>query len=126
MRRLGGEEAALVARAEALLARFGLGDAMDKLPEQLSGGMRQRVAVARALANEPALILADEPTGTLDSSNAAAMFDLFEQLVAEHGRSIVVVTHDRGLAERATRQVRLVDGRIVEDSGAASLRAITA
>jgi lipoprotein-releasing system ATP-binding protein len=126
MRRLGGEDAALVARAEALLARFGLGDAMDKLPEQLSGGMRQRVAVARALANEPALILADEPTGNLDSSNAAAMFDLFEQLVAEHGRSIVVVTHDRGLAERATRQVRLVDGRIVEDSGAASLGAMTA
>jgi lipoprotein-releasing system ATP-binding protein len=126
MRRLGGEEAALVARAEALLARFGLGDAMDKLPEQLSGGMRQRVAVARALANDPALILADEPTGNLDSSNAAAMFDLFEQLVAEHGRSIVVVTHDRGLAERATRQVRLVDGRIVEDTGAATLGAKTA
>jgi lipoprotein-releasing system ATP-binding protein len=126
MRRLGGEEAALIARAEALLARFGLGDAMDKLPEQLSGGMRQRVAVARALANDPALILADEPTGNLDSSNAAAMFDLFEQLVAEHGRSIVVVTHDRGLAERATRQVRLVDGRIVEDTGAATLGAKTA
>jgi predicted ABC-type transport system involved in lysophospholipase L1 biosynthesis ATPase subunit len=111
--------AALTARAEALLSRFGLGDAMEKLPEQLSGGMRQRVAVARALANDPALILADEPTGNLDSANAASMFDLFESLVSEHGRSIVVVTHDPGLATRASRQVRLVDGRIVEDSGAA-------
>jgi lipoprotein-releasing system ATP-binding protein len=120
MRRNGGDEAALAARAGSLLARFGLGDAMDKLPEQLSGGMRQRVAVARALANDPGLILADEPTGNLDSANAASMFDLFESLVAEHGRSIVVVTHDPGLAARASRQVKLVDGRIVEDSGAAA------
>jgi lipoprotein-releasing system ATP-binding protein len=118
MRRLGGEEGALRARAEALLERLGLADAMAKLPEQLSGGMRQRVAVARALANDPALVLADEPTGNLDSRNAAAMFDLFESLVAERGRSIVVVTHDPGLAARAGRQVRLVDGRIVEDTGA--------
>jgi lipoprotein-releasing system ATP-binding protein len=120
MRRLGGKEGALRARAELLLARLGLADAMAKLPEQLSGGMRQRVAVARALANDPALVLADEPTGNLDSRNAAAMFDLFESLVAEHGRSIVVVTHDQGLAARAGRQVRLVDGRIVEDTGAVS------
>jgi lipoprotein-releasing system ATP-binding protein len=118
MRRLGGEEAALRARAEALLERLGLADAMAKLPEQLSGGMRQRVAVARALANDPALVLADEPTGNLDSRNAASMFDLFEGLVAERGRSVVVVTHDPGLAARARRQVRLVDGRIVEDTGA--------
>jgi lipoprotein-releasing system ATP-binding protein len=118
MRRLGGEEAALRARAEALLERLGLADAMAKLPEELSGGMRQRVAVARALANDPALVLADEPTGNLDSRNAASMFDLFETLVAEHGRSIVVVTHDPALAARARRQVRLVDGRIVEDTGA--------
>jgi len=118
MRRLGGEEAVLRARAEALLERLGLADAMAKLPEELSGGMRQRVAVARALANDPALVLADEPTGNLDSRNAASMFDLFETLVAEHGRSIVVVTHDPALAARARRQVRLVDGRIVEDTGA--------
>ncbi len=126
MRRNGGDEAELTARAEALLSRFGLGDAMGKLPEQLSGGMRQRVAVARALANDPALILADEPTGNLDSANAASMFDLFESLVAEHGRSIVVVTHDTGLAARANRQVRLVDGRIVEDSGAPAARRLSA
>ncbi|WP_144300031.1 ABC transporter ATP-binding protein [Elioraea rosea] len=119
MRRAGLEaEAALRARAEWLLERFGLADAMRKYPEQLSGGMRQRVAVARALANDPALVLADEPTGNLDSVNAAGMFDLFESLVSEHGRSIVVVTHDPHLAVRAGRQVRLVDGRIVEDTGA--------
>ena len=118
MRRLGGDDGALRARAEALLERLGLGDAMAKLPDQLSGGMRQRVAVARALANDPVLVLADEPTGNLDSRNAASMFDLFESLVAEHGRSIVVVTHDPGLAARARRQVRLMDGRIVEDTGA--------
>ncbi|WP_291298000.1 ABC transporter ATP-binding protein [Elioraea sp.] len=116
MRRAGGEEAALQARAAALLAGFGLGDAMDKLPEQLSGGMRQRVAVARALANDPALLLADEPTGNLDSANAAAMFDLFGEIVADGRRSIVVVTHDPVLAGRATRQVRLVDGRVVSDT----------
>ena len=118
MRRQGGEEQALQARAEALLVRLGLGEAMDKLPGELSGGMRQRVAVARALANDPPLLLADEPTGNLDSRNAAAMFDLFESLVAERGRSIVVVTHDPGLAARAGRQVRLVDGRVVADTGA--------
>ena len=119
MRRAGrDDEADLKARAEWLLDRFGLGDAMRKYPDQLSGGMRQRVAVARALANAPALVLADEPTGNLDSVNAAGMFDLFESLVSEHGRSIVVVTHDPGLAARAYRQVRLVDGRIVEDTGA--------
>jgi lipoprotein-releasing system ATP-binding protein len=116
MRRAGGDEAALQARAAALLAGFGLADAMDKLPEQLSGGMRQRVAVARALANDPALLLADEPTGNLDSANAAAMFDLFGEIVADGRRSIVVVTHDPVLAGRATRQVRLVDGRVVSDT----------
>ena len=118
MRRQGGEERALRARAEALLVRLGLGEAMDKLPGELSGGMRQRVAVARALANDPPLLLADEPTGNLDSQNAASMFDLFASLVAERGRSIIVVTHDPGLAARAGRQVRLVDGRVVEDTGA--------
>lgn len=119
MRRAGGDEAVLQARAASLLAGFGLGDAMDKLPEQLSGGMRQRVAVARALANDPALLLADEPTGNLDSANAAAMFDLFGQIVADGRRSIIVVTHDPVLAGRASRQVRLVDGRIVADQLAA-------
>jgi lipoprotein-releasing system ATP-binding protein len=86
------------------------------MPEQLSGGMRQRAAIARALANDPALLLADEPTGNLDTRNARIVFDIFEQLVAEQGRSVVVVTHDQEQAARAPRQVRLVDGRIVHDS----------
>jgi len=103
-------------RAMALLDAFGLAPAAQKLPEQLSGGMRQRCAIARALANDPALILADEPTGNLDSVNAAAVFDIFLRLTQEEGRAVVVVTHDAALAARATRRVHLVDGVIVSDA----------
>ena len=105
-------------RATALLAAFGLAEAARKLPEQLSGGMRQRCAIARALANDPALLLADEPTGNLDTTNAAAVFDIFERLTREEGRTVIVVTHDPDLARRATRRVHLVDGRIVSDGPA--------
>jgi lipoprotein-releasing system ATP-binding protein len=104
-------------RAMALLGALGLGEAARKLPEQLSGGMRQRCAVARALANDPALILADEPTGNLDTANAGAVFDIFERLTREEGRTVIVVTHDPDLAKRATRRIHLVDGRIVSDTG---------
>jgi lipoprotein-releasing system ATP-binding protein len=107
--------AAAEARALQLLDALGLADAAGKLPEQLSGGMRQRVAVARALANDPALLLADEPTGNLDTRNAAAVFDIFARLAREEGRAILVVTHDADLARRATRRIHLVDGRIVSD-----------
>ncbi|WP_248291481.1 ABC transporter ATP-binding protein [Neoroseomonas marina] len=103
------------ARAMSLLEALGLADAARKLPEQLSGGMRQRVAVARALANDPVLLLADEPTGNLDTKNAAAVFDIFARLAQEDGRAVLVVTHDADLAHRATRRVHLVDGRIVSD-----------
>jgi lipoprotein-releasing system ATP-binding protein len=103
------------ARAMALLDRLGLADAALKLPEQLSGGMRQRVAIARALANDPVLLMADEPTGNLDTKNAAAVFDIFAGLAAEEGRSVLVVTHDADLAQRTTRRIHLVDGRIVSD-----------
>jgi lipoprotein-releasing system ATP-binding protein len=103
------------ARAMALLESLGLADAAQKLPEQLSGGMRQRAAVARALANDPALILADEPTGNLDTKNAAAVFDIFARLVTEQKRTVIVVTHDAELAARAGRRVHLVDGRVVSD-----------
>ncbi|MBR0648096.1 ABC transporter ATP-binding protein [Roseomonas terrae] len=103
------------ARSLELLDALGLADAADKLPEQLSGGMRQRVAIARALANDPALVLADEPTGNLDTKNAAAVFDIFARLARDEGRAILVVTHDAELAQRATRRVHLVDGRIVSD-----------
>ncbi len=106
------------ARALRLLAGLGLADAARKLPEQLSGGMRQRVAIARALANAPLLLLADEPTGNLDTKNAAAVFDIFERLAREEGRSVVVVTHDAELARRATRRIHLVDGVVVSDESA--------
>ncbi len=116
IRRLGrlGDRAARE-RALARLGTLGLTEAARKLPEQLSGGMRQRAAIARALANDPALLLADEPTGNLDTKNAAAVFDTFAELVARDGRTVIVVTHDPGLAARATRQVHLVDGRILYD-----------
>ncbi len=120
IRRLGRlSEKAGRERAMALLETLGLADAARKLPEQLSGGMRQRAAIARALANDPALLLADEPTGNLDTKNAAAVFDTFAQMVARDGRSVIVVTHDPGLAARATRQVHLVDGRILYDEATA-------
>jgi lipoprotein-releasing system ATP-binding protein len=116
IRRLGQlADAAARERAMALLGALGLADAAAKLPEQLSGGMRQRVAIARALANDPALILADEPTGNLDTKNAASVFDIFAKLAAEEGRTVIVVTHDAGLAARTTRRIHLVDGQVVSD-----------
>jgi lipoprotein-releasing system ATP-binding protein len=116
IRRLGWLDAAGArARGMALLAALGLDAAAAKLPEQLSGGMRQRAAIARALANDPALLLADEPTGNLDTKNAAAVFDIFERLAREEKRTVIVVTHDPDLAKRATRRVHLVDGRVVSD-----------
>lgn len=102
-------------RARMLLDALGLAPAAEKMPDQLSGGMRQRVAVARALANDPVLLLADEPTGNLDTKNAAAVFDIFARLAREEGRAVLVVTHDAELARRATRRVHLVDGRITSD-----------
>ena len=117
IRRLGRlKDAAARAQAMKLLEALGMAEAAAKLPEQLSGGMRQRAAIARALANDPAIILADEPTGNLDTRNAAAVFDIFQRLAAEEGRAILVVTHDAELAKRANRRVHLVDGRIVSDT----------
>jgi lipoprotein-releasing system ATP-binding protein len=117
IRRLGRlKDTAARAQAMKLLEALGMAEAAAKLPEQLSGGMRQRAAIARALANDPAIILADEPTGNLDTRNAAAVFDIFARLAAEEGRAILVVTHDAELAKRANRRVHLVDGRIVSDT----------
>lgn len=116
MRRLGRlPPAAARERALALLGALGMAEAAGKLPEQLSGGMRQRAAIARALANDPVLVLADEPTGNLDTRNAASVFDIFARLAAEERRAVIVVTHDLDLARRATRRVHLVDGRVVSD-----------
>jgi lipoprotein-releasing system ATP-binding protein len=119
IRRLGRlKDAAARAQAMKLLEALGMAEAAAKLPEQLSGGMRQRAAIARALANDPAIILADEPTGNLDTRNAAAVFDIFARLATEEGRAILVVTHDAELAKRANRRIHLVDGRIVSDTRA--------
>jgi lipoprotein-releasing system ATP-binding protein len=119
IRRLGRlKDAAARAQAMKLLEALGMAEAAAKLPEQLSGGMRQRAAIARALANDPAIILADEPTGNLDTRNAAAVFDIFARLAVEEGRAILVVTHDAELAKRANRRIHLVDGRIVSDTRA--------
>jgi putative ABC transport system ATP-binding protein len=101
-------------RAQHLLERVGVGDQADKLPATLSGGQQQRAAIARALANDPRLLLADEPTGNLDSATADAVLELFADLHAD-GRTIVVVTHERDIRAIVGREVTLVDGRVVND-----------
>jgi putative ABC transport system ATP-binding protein len=106
-------------RAADLLDRVGLGDRATHRPSELSGGERQRVAIARALANRPSLLLADEPTGNLDSASAEAVLTLMFDAAAEAGAALVIVSHDPVVAARASRQVELLDGRIVADSGAA-------
>lgn len=105
--------------ARDLLARVGLADHADKLPSQVSGGQQQRAAIARALANDPPIIVGDEPTGNLDSASAASMMALFERLVAS-GRTVVLVTHDRGLADRTGRSVLVQDGTLTERGGGTS------
>ena len=101
-------------RAWHLLERVGIGDQADKLPATLSGGQQQRAAIARALANDPPILLADEPTGNLDSTTAEAVLRLFADLNAD-GQTIVVVTHERDITSIAGRQVVLRDGRVVDD-----------
>jgi putative ABC transport system ATP-binding protein len=100
-----------VRRATAALERLGLGDRLDHEPSELSGGQQQRVAVARAIVSEPALILADEPTGNLDSTSGREVLDLLRELHAT-GRTIVMITHDAEVAQAAGRQVHIRDGRI--------------
>jgi putative ABC transport system ATP-binding protein len=100
------------ARARAVLERLGLGDRLRHEPSQLSGGQQQRVAIARALVTEPALILADEPTGNLDSHTGAEMLALLRDL-NRGGRTIVMITHDASVAAAASRQVHIADGRLV-------------
>jgi putative ABC transport system ATP-binding protein len=104
------------ARARDLLSRVGLGDRVDHFPSQLSGGEQQRVAIARAFSNAPKLLFADEPTGNLDSDTGAHIVELLENLNRESGTTIVLVTHDLGLAGRAQRIIRLADGVVVSDA----------
>jgi putative ABC transport system ATP-binding protein len=101
-------------RAAELLERVGLGSRMGHRPNQLSGGQQQRVAIARSLANRPDLLLADEPTGALDSATGVEVLSLFQKLNTE-GLTIVLVTHDRGVANAARRRIAFRDGRVTED-----------
>ncbi|HEY0970825.1 MAG TPA: ABC transporter ATP-binding protein [Gemmatimonadales bacterium] len=111
-------------RARELLERVGLGDRLDHYPTQLSGGEQQRVAVARAFSIRPRILFADEPTGNLDGATGSRIVELLESLNREDGATIVLVTHDPGLAARADRVLRMQDGRIVSDEpgGGGSVR----
>jgi len=110
-----------ISRADAedhgydVLQLLGLEELWKRKPGQLSGGQQQRVSIARAVANDPALILADEPTGNLDSKNGEVVFQIFAKLAREQGRTIIMVTHDSDFAARADRHIKLKDGRVVED-----------
>ncbi len=103
-------------RAIELLRLVELEDQAQKLPSQISGGQQQRAAIARALANDPPILVADEPTGSLDSVTADTIFELFEHLVSDQSKTIVMVTHDSSLAPRFSRSLTLADGELVSDS----------
>ncbi|MEO8053173.1 MAG: ABC transporter ATP-binding protein [Acidobacteriota bacterium] len=111
----GGDVAAGMTRARELLVSVGLEDRMDHYPVQLSGGEQQRVALARAFMCKPPILMADEPTGNLDSVNGAHVLDLLISLNQREGTTLVLVTHDRALASRADRIVTLSDGKVVAD-----------
>ena len=120
----GVAPAARRAAAREALERVGLGNRLDHIPSKLSGGERQRVAMARAIVNRPAIVLADEPTGNLDSKSGASVMELINGLHAE-GRTIIIITHDRELAASLPRRVSMRDGRIESDEGGSSTAAST-
>ncbi|MFO7325828.1 MAG: ABC transporter ATP-binding protein [Pseudomonadota bacterium] len=112
----GRPSAETVESARHLLAEVGLADFADRLPNELSGGQQQRVAIARALVTRPALLLADEPTGNLDTHTAAEVFQLFRRFHQEFGCAVLLVTHDPRLSDTCDRVIQLVDGTIVSDT----------
>lgn len=109
-------------RAMELLKKFDIAEQADKLPSALSGGQQQRAAIARALANDPPLLVADEPTGNLDSETADSMMHLFAQL-AKEGKTIVMVTHERDYADYFSRSIRIADGQLIESAEKIQVRA---
>lgn len=109
-----------LARAQAALTRVGLGHRMHHHPNKMSGGERQRVAIARALIANPKILLADEPTGSLDSKSGADVMELLHDL-HQSGTTVVVITHDQDLADRMPRQVRIFDGKIISDQSGSAL-----
>ena len=113
-------------RARSLLERVGLGSRLHHFPTQLSGGEQQRVAIARAFSNSPRILFADEPTGNLDVTTGATIVALLEELNRESGSTVVIVTHDLALAQRAHRMIRLRDGEVVEDVATASAPGLSA
>lgn len=102
-------------RARELLDAVGMGHRLDHMPEKLSGGERQRVAIARSLANEPSILLADEPTGNLDTKNSAQIMDLLRRVHHERKNTMILVTHDPAVAETADRIITMRDGQVIED-----------
>ena len=121
-----GDNAAGRDRARRLLTSVGLQDRLTHRPDQLSGGQQQRVAIARALVNRPALVLADEPTGAVDTQTSEDLVGLMRRLNREEGVTFVIVTHDLEVAGRTDRVVRLQDGRVISDESVAELEALSA
>ncbi len=105
------------AKAKKLLEMVGMGDRMSHQPNQLSGGQKQRVSIARAMSNDPAIILADEPTGALDTVTGRMIMDIFHKLNKENGKTIVLITHSRELAQETDRIITISDGKIISDKG---------
>jgi lipoprotein-releasing system ATP-binding protein len=120
----GGFHADMKAPAKALLSAMGLGDWAEAWPRQLSGGMQQRVAVARALMNDPPLVLADEPTGNLDTETSDQVFDLLRQRNAERETAFLIVTHNPALALRCDRVIELVDGNVVYEGPPSGMKSL--
>ena len=112
----GHTDAERVTRAESILAQVGLAERAGHLPCELSIGQRQRVAIARALANGPSVVLADEPTGSLDSASGAEVMNLLCSLQADRGLTLIVVTHDPAIAARADRTIEMLDGQVICDT----------
>lgn len=110
----GMDKKEAIDRAKQLLIEVGLEDRLHHLPSQLSGGERQRIAVVRSLINDPGIILADEPTGNLDDSNSLRVEELLFELVKNHGKTLLLVTHDTVLAGKGDRQIKLENGKLVE------------